>query len=483
MNVWVALWLGGSHAWSSLEAGHHVSTPEQRKAWRSGPVRASALDAHSHSHSFNAFEAVRWTTAHLSMRGFGSRESRLQAKDSAARAADRITWIGAGVNVMLTIFKLYAGVVSRSAAMISDAVHSASDLLSDVVTLVAMRSARRPADSDHPYGHGRFETVGAMFVGTMLTCAAWSLAGNAVGSLNGAVEAEQVSKRLALVAAAVSIVAKEALYRATEAVGRRIRSPVLQANAWHHRSDAMSSVVALVGIAASAYPALWFADALAGLVVAFMLFSMGLRVSMKALGELTDGVDDRDLHALRDVCASVQGVKEVAACRGRLVAGALVAEVDLVATKADLTTSACDQLAERARLALLKHAKLLDGKELLNAQVRVVPAIKLCPVVVSMPAEEQLTATVEGFIADSYPHFVYHDSVVRYDRLEPSIDIILRCRNPDLTVGQLDEAAGGVRAAVDRALGTCARVNAIHWLSPPPPPPPQVQVCDGRSYF
>ena len=94
MNLWVALWLGGSHAWSSLEAGHHVSTTDQRRAWRSAPVRAAALDAHSHSHShqsFIAFDALRWTTAHLSMRGLGSRESRLQAKDSAASAAS--SWL------------------------------------------------------------------------------------------------------------------------------------------------------------------------------------------------------------------------------------------------------------------------------------------------------------------------------------------------------------------------------------------------------
>lgn len=267
-------------------------------------------------------------------------ESGAVSKEREHIAADRITWIGAKVNVVLTAFKFYAGIVCQSAAMVSDAVHSASDLFSDFVTLVAIRSSRLPADSDHPYGHGRFETVGAMIVGATLTCAAWGLVGNAIESLRAltttgleqaVVEVPGVGRRLALIAALVSILSKEALYRATFAVGRRLNSAALKANAWHHRSDALSSVVALVGIAASTLPGLAFADAVAGAVVACMLGSIGMRLTVEAIAELTDTVDEVDLRAIREKVKTIEGVGDVAECRGRLVGGSLVVDLDVCA--------------------------------------------------------------------------------------------------------------------------------------------------------
>ena len=209
-----------------------------------------------------------WTSSHL----LASPTQKILAGVSAdQRAADRITVVGGLVNVLLTFGKLAAGIYGRSAAMISDAAHSASDLASDVVTLVAMRAARLPADEDHPYGHGRFETVGALVVGGMLVAAGAGAASHALEAgahAHGALGLKP--GKVALVAALVSIVAKEGLFRATARVGKRLRSPVLEANAWHHRSDALSSVVALVGIAAARCSLSIFrhADAAAGLAVA-----------------------------------------------------------------------------------------------------------------------------------------------------------------------------------------------------------------------
>jgi hypothetical protein len=220
-----------------------------------------------------------WTPGHLA-RLLGVRTTTSPARRATAdeTAADRVTLAGAAVNVALSALKLAAGVYGNSAAMLSDAAHSFSDLISDGVTLVAMRASRLPADSDHPYGHGRFETIGAMFVGAMLVAAAAGVGGHATDALLGVrgarAHAHIAPGGVALAAALVSVVAKEALYRVTAAVGRRITSPVLEANAWHHRSDAMTSVVALVGIAAAKYGAggaLAYADAGAALVVAAML--------------------------------------------------------------------------------------------------------------------------------------------------------------------------------------------------------------------
>jgi len=434
------------------------------------------------------FGFVRWTSAHVGAAMRPRSSERMATEVEAHVAADRITWIGALVNVALTAFKLHAGLVCKSAAMISDAVHSASDLFSDFVTFVALRSSRLPADSDHPYGHERFETVGALVVGGVLSFAAWGLATNAIASLRApAPDAglPLVGRKLALVAAIVSILSKEALYRATVAVGKRVNSAALKANAWHHRSDALSSVVALVGIAASTVPGLAFADAVAGGVVAAMLGWIGLRVSVEAIAELTDTVDEVDLRAIRDKVVAIEGVREVATCRGRLVGGALVVDVELVANKDDLSASACRQIAERARIAILEDDTLLDDRRVKSATVTVIPAVKICPVVATMPSETDLANLVARTLHERFAAapalFTHHDTIVRYEQLSPAIDVFLTPTRPTMTVKDLDRAATQVKRELARALGTCGRVNAIFWLSPteslPPSPTSQAAFC------
>lgn len=434
---------------------------------------------------------VKWTTEHLGGAASNSRKgTTTQNEIESHAAADRITLAGAVVNVLLTVFKLYAGVVSKSAAMISDAVHSASDLFSDFVTLVAIRSARKPADEDHPYGHGRFETVGAMIVGAMLVTAAWGLAGNAIASLKAppAVSEASTGRKLAMLAAVVSIVSKEVLFRATFAVGRAVNSAALKANAFHHRSDAMSSIVALVGIAASAVPGLWFADALAGAAVACMLGNVGLRISMEAIAELTDTVDEVDLKAIQDKVLTIDGIREVSSCRGRLVGGSLVVDVDVVANKKDLSASACRQLAEKARLAIFNDPHLLAGDKVVKtATVNVVPDVKICPVVASMPSEADLTNLVTRTLAEKSHassdsnidnrSFVHRDTVVRYDTLQPNIDIFLEPTNAKHTVDNLHEMAADIRRDLTQSLGSCGRIDGVYWLSPPakPPAPPSCE--------
>ncbi|KAJ8602374.1 hypothetical protein CTAYLR_004217 [Chrysophaeum taylorii] len=449
----VVMHTGHSHSHAARSSSSSSSSSPGRKWWHLGDT-----------------SAVKWTSTHLG--------AALQRKSTTgAVAADRITWIGAAVNVVLTVFKLYAGIVCRSAAMISDAVHSASDLFSDLVTLIALWSSRLPADEDHPYGHGRFETVGAMFVGTSLTFAAWGLAGNAIGALRAPTPFEDtgVGRRLALIAALVSILSKEVLYRATMVVAKRLGSAALKANAWHHRSDAMSSVVALIGIAASTVPGLHFADALAGLVVAVMLGNIGLSVTFEALAELTDTVDELDLRAVRKKVEGIEGVRDVKGCRGRLVGGSLVVDVDVVARRNDLSSSACRQLAERVRFALVDDHSILDGKGIKSATIHVVPDVKICPVVATMPSETDLASLVARSLdrhrqlqqlqPGKSPDFLHHDTIVRYDAIQPKIDIVLRPTSSARTVDDLDAIAKRVRADLDNTLGTCGRIDAIYWLS------------------
>ena len=190
--------------------------------------------------------------------------------------ADRVTWIGVAVNLLLSVGKLGIGITSHSSALVADAGHSLSDLVSDFITLWSVNVARLPPDEDHPYGHYKFEAIGSLFLSLTLLATGGSVGLMANKQLREVLQASatasastaavQIPGPLALVMAGLSIFSKEWLFRITKQVGDRLRSPVVIANAWHHRSDAYSSVLALLSIAWAmmGFPA---ADAAAGMCV------------------------------------------------------------------------------------------------------------------------------------------------------------------------------------------------------------------------
>lgn len=162
----------------------------------------------------------------------------------------RITLWGSVVNVLLTVLKFAAGVLGASAAMIADAVHSLSDLLTDFVVLLFVKISSRPADSDHPYGHGKYETLATTIVAVALLAAGGVLLAEGVEKIIAALRGEELvlPGKIALWAALISIAAKELIYQLTARVGRRVQSAALEANAWHHRTDALSSIATALGI-------------------------------------------------------------------------------------------------------------------------------------------------------------------------------------------------------------------------------------------
>ena len=162
----------------------------------------------------------------------------------------RVTIVGSIVNVLLTVLKFFAGVLGASAAMIADAVHSLSDLLTDFVVLLFVKLSSRPADTDHPYGDGKYETLATTIVAIALIAAGGVLRAGGIEKIVAAVHGEQlvIPGRIALWAALISIAAKEAVYWATVIVAKRVDSTVLRANAWHHRTDALSSIATALGI-------------------------------------------------------------------------------------------------------------------------------------------------------------------------------------------------------------------------------------------
>ena len=195
----------------------------------------------------------------------------LQAVAADKADADRVTWIGVAVNLLLSVGKLGVGITAHSSALVADAGHSLSDLVSDFITLWAVNVARLPPDEDHPYGHYKFEAIGSLFLSLTLLATGGSVGLMANKQLMEVLQSSassavplQVPGPLALVMAGLSILSKEWLFRITKQVGERLRSPVVIANAWHHRSDAYSSILALfsIGWAMVGFPA---ADAAAGM--------------------------------------------------------------------------------------------------------------------------------------------------------------------------------------------------------------------------
>ena len=204
----------------------------------------------------------------------------------------KVTLVGSVANILLTALKFVAGVVGHSAAMTADAVHSLSDLLTDAVVLVFVRISAKPEDRSHDYGHGKYETLATTIIGIALAAVAIGIGAKAIAALlfwwrGGTLEAPGM---LALWAAVVSILLKELVYQYTVRRGRSLNSPAVEANAWHHRSDALSSVGTLVGIGGAILLGnRWtMLDPLASLVVAFFILRVAWKLMHQGLNELLE---------------------------------------------------------------------------------------------------------------------------------------------------------------------------------------------------
>ena len=233
----------------------------------------------------------------------------------------RVTFVGFVVNLVLSVLKLAAGIVGRSGAMVADAVHSFSDLATDVVVIAFARISAKPRDDGHDYGHGKYETLATIII---------SLALGIVGA--GIVDGGLLPRPglVALVAAGVSIVVKEILYRYTVREGRAVDSPSVVANAWHHRSDALSSLGTLVGIACAYFLGQkWrIADPIAALVVAVFIFKIAFDLIRTGLDELLERSlpEDVEEEILRVVAANPE-VREPHNLRTRRIGASIAVEV------------------------------------------------------------------------------------------------------------------------------------------------------------
>ncbi len=196
------------------------------------------------------------------------------------------------VNMLLFVFKLVAGIVGRSGAMIADAVHSASDFATDIVVLAFVRISSKPRDDDHKWGHGKYETLASLIIGVALFAVGVDILLDSAEKIKAVAGGEVLPRPgvIAIVAAAISIVVKEVLYQYTVRRGKKLDSPSVVANAWHHRSDALSSIGALLGVGAAYFLGeKWrIADPIAAIVVAALIIKVAIDLCRTALAELLE---------------------------------------------------------------------------------------------------------------------------------------------------------------------------------------------------
>ena len=267
-----------------------------------------------------------------------------------------VTLVGSVVNALLTAFKIVAGIIGHSAAMVADGVHSLSDLLSDVVVLVFVRISGKGRDKNHDYGHGKFETFATLIISLMLLVVGANLMSSGIVSIKKILGGESVEApgMIALWAALLSIVSKEILYRYTAVQGRKLDSPMMVANAWHHRSDALSSVGSLLGIGGAILLGDKFVilDPLAGCVISIFIIVMAVRMSIPAIKELLDvSLPDEMGDEIERTAKGVPGVVDLHELKTRREGPGIVLEGHLV-LHSDISLEQAHSISKQVELAL-----------------------------------------------------------------------------------------------------------------------------------
>ncbi|KAI3829596.1 hypothetical protein L1987_03722 [Smallanthus sonchifolius] len=267
--------------------------------------------------------------------------------DQTSKEGDRIFRLGLAADVGLTAGKVLAGYLSGSTAIIADAAHSLSDVVLSSVALLSFRASRIPKDKEHPYGHGKFETLGALGISSVLLLSAGGIAWHALDVLVGVLSAaSEIANQhahdnshdhgidmnhpiLALNTTIVAIAVKEGLYWITKRAGERTGSGLMKANAWHHRADAISSLVALIGVGGSIL-GVRYLDPLAGLVVSGMILKAGLQTGYQSILELVDAaIPSQHLDPIRKTVLQVKGVEGCRHLRGRKAGSSLYLDVKI----------------------------------------------------------------------------------------------------------------------------------------------------------
>ena len=265
-------------------------------------------------------------------------------------AATKVSVISMATNVILTVAKFAAGVIAHSGAMISDAVHSASDIFSGLIVLIGVRISSKAPDDKHPYGHERFECVAALLLSGILALVGGTIGVNAVKDIIGG-RVQEAPGILALVAAVISIVTKETLFWYTRGYAKKYRSTALHAEAWHQRSDALSSIGALIGIA-GARMGVPVMEPVASLIIALFILRVAVRIFRNAIDQMVDhSASEETEAAFRETAMEQPGVQGVELLRTRMFGNRVYVDLEIAADPG-LSLAAAHEIAERVHDAI-----------------------------------------------------------------------------------------------------------------------------------
>lgn len=262
-----------------------------------------------------------------------------------------VTLIGSMINVFLVMVKLLAGTLGHSTAMIADAIHSLSDLLNDVVVIFSFQIGRIPKDEGHPYGHGRAETIGATIIGAAIVLVGFGMVSEVWRIIVSGTNKDP--KLVTAFVAVVSIIVKETLYHYTKAIGEKLHSPIIIANAWDQRSDALSSGAAFIGIvlAMNGYPVM---DTLAAGVVGLMILKVGYSVLKNSIHDLMDSaLDETQIQKVESVIRASPGVIELHDLRTRKIGGKILIDVHVL-VDSEISVTEGHNIAETVRRELIR---------------------------------------------------------------------------------------------------------------------------------
>ena len=279
----------------------------------------------------------------------------------------KITWIGRLVNVALAGLKFIVGFVGSSQAVIADAVHSLSDMVTDFSVILGVRYWSAPPDEDHPYGHRKIEAIITALIGVALAIVALGMGYKALSTIRE-VHIRQTTW-IAITGPVFSILLKEILYHWTMKVGTRVKSTAVVANAWHHRSDAFSSVPAVIAVAASAINPEWaFVDHVGALIISVFILKVSWDITSPSLGELSDrGASLKDCAQIEKVAMGVDGVRDVHTIRTRKCGESLYVDLHVVVDP-EIPVRLGHNISEDVEEALLK-----DGPQILDVVAHLEP--------------------------------------------------------------------------------------------------------------
>ena len=286
---------------------------------------------------------------------------------TASSRVSRVGWVGLLCNLALAAAKAAAGILGHSQAVLADALHSLTDSVTDIAVILGVRFWTAPADEDHPHGHGRIETLITVVIGLAVGAVAVGMGVQAIRGLRH--DPGTAPTAIALVVALVSIAVKEVLYRWTAKVGREVRSPALEANAWHHRSDAISSIPAAVAVAVTLIDPGWaVVDRVGAVVVCLLILQASWRILRPALDQLIDaGAPAADRRRIEELALQVDGVEAAHAVRTRYVGADLAVDLH-VEVDGGLSVGEGHAVAVAVRRKLIE-----EGPNVIDALVQIEP--------------------------------------------------------------------------------------------------------------